>query len=292
MATQVDREEPGPAEIANKERAGLEAVDKINTRLFKNLKQGRKRRKNSKRSNKLRRKRARKSYTKHCNRHKHSYGVMREPHYEFHDTEREDKRNPPRVSHSSEISTNLGNRLLSATDVLWQIAVHLVQNPNWLWKNLGSTTWTPNVNVDGMEIPRPRLQRPNVNMANGLVNININKPMMSKEAEMQSTIYTKIRGNNYVNVSIREDIIQEPNQRHRVIEPEHPQVIAGFNPSEEGNPLVNKVIRNRIEFNPQVPCNRTRPKQRTPRKAQVSESQMSTLYQETIKGNYTLIQLK
>ena len=53
-ATPVDREEPGPAEIANKKRAGLEAVDKINTKLHRNHQQGRQRRKNSKKSNKLR----------------------------------------------------------------------------------------------------------------------------------------------------------------------------------------------------------------------------------------------
>jgi len=34
-ATQVDREEPGPAEIVNREIAGLEALEKINTNLRK-----------------------------------------------------------------------------------------------------------------------------------------------------------------------------------------------------------------------------------------------------------------
>ena len=99
---------------------------------------------------------------------------------------------------------------------------------------------------------------------------------MPLNMEVQSTLYKQI-GDNYVNVSIREDIIQEPNQGHRVFESEHPQVIAGFNPSEESKPFVNKVIRNKIELNPQVPCNRTRLKRRKPKKAQVSESRMSTL---------------
>ena len=51
---------------------------------------------------------------------------------------------------------------------------------------------------------------------------------------------------------------------------------------------MNKVIRNTIVINPQVPSNRTRLKRRKPKKAQVSESRMSDPYQGTIEEYITL----
>ena len=98
---------------------------------------------------------------------------MREPHYEFHCTDLEDNvttgKVPLRASCSSEISSNPGRAPLPAKDVLWQNAIHLVQNPNWLWESLGHTMRTPKANLNGMEIhfPRLKLQRQNANMANG-----------------------------------------------------------------------------------------------------------------------------
>jgi hypothetical protein len=166
-ATQVNREEPEPAEPVKIEGVELKILDKSKNRIRRDHGKERKIQQNSKRCRKHKRRRARKSYVKHCNRQKHNYGIMHEPQYEFHGTELEDNSDYIQMSPITGRTNNSGLGLLSAKDVLWQTAVHLVQNPNWLWNSLGDTKQTSNFNSDGMEIhfPRPKLlQRQNANM--------------------------------------------------------------------------------------------------------------------------------